>query len=418
MMNLDRKSFLDAGGAAPSSARQLKVLLINGEQSAAVEFQASVAQLPGVVVEVLPTLARLSLALQKGASRPDLIAVDMSPDDADDLALLRDLRKVQGLEDVPVVALTDRKAVHVPLRAIRAGANDVLFKPVDPGEAREVFARVMDLQKLSRPSAAPVGKAVVFMHLSGGAGATTLAVNAACALARTPRPKQTCLVDLDLQFGNAASLLDLPSTSPVQEFIDEPARLDESMLESMMLRHQTGLQVLTAPRTLLPLSAYGPEGIRNLVDVAKRNFEYVIVDLPVVLAPWTDSVLRSASVVYLVTSISVPSAHRLIKFFELLHEEGVRNLPMRLVANRHHRANRRGNDISVAQFEKATWRKVDYMIPNDYSLISLSHGQGKPAVRLKPNSPFSVALTDMLAAELGREALSQPKRSLFSFGRT
>ena len=57
------------------------------------------------------------------------------------------------------------------------------------------------------------------------------------------------------------------------------------------------------------------------------------------------------------------------------------------------------------------------MIPNDYSLISLSHGQGRPAVRLKPNSPFTVALTEMLSAEFGQEALTQPKRSFFPFGR-
>jgi pilus assembly protein CpaE len=176
--------------------------------------------------------------------------------------------------------LTDRKAVHAPLRAIRAGANDVLFKPVDPNEAREVFSRVMDTHKPQRLSHAATGKTIAFMHLSGGAGATTLAVNAACALARVADGKRTCLLDLDIQFGNAASLLDLPSASPVQEFIDDPNRLDESMLESMMLRHQTGLQVLTAPRTLLPLTAYGADGIRSLVDIARRNFSFVVVDLP------------------------------------------------------------------------------------------------------------------------------------------
>jgi pilus assembly protein CpaE len=223
----------------------------------------------------VPTLARLSLALQKGGTRPDLIVVDVNPDNSDDLTMLRDLRRVAGLEDIPVVALTDRKAVHGPLRAMRAGANDVLFKPVDPNEARDVLSRVMELKKIHRPGTSAVGRSIVFMHLSGGAGATTLAVNTACALAKTPHTKQSCLIDLDIQFGNAASLLDLPSTSPVQEFIDDPARLDESMLESMMLRHQTGLQVLTAPRVLMPLSAYGSDGIRNLIDVAKRNYEYV-----------------------------------------------------------------------------------------------------------------------------------------------
>jgi pilus assembly protein CpaE len=331
--------------------------------------------------------------------------------------MLRDLRRVAGLEDIPVVALTDRKAVHGPLRAMRAGANDVLFKPVDPNEARDVFSRVLELKRIHRPGTAALGRTIAFMHLSGGAGATTLAVNAACALVKTPRARQSCLIDLDIQFGNAASLLDLPSTSPMQEFIDDPTRLDESMLESMMLRHQTGLQVLTAPRVLMPLSAYGSDGIRNLIEVAKRNYEYVVVDLPVVLAPWTDSVLKSASVIYLVTTMSVPSAHRVTKFLDLLREEGVRGLPLRLVANRHHRAGKHGHDITVAQFEKATGRKVDFTIPNDYSLISLSHGQGRPAVRLKPNSPFTVALTDMLSAEFGKEALAQPKRSFFPFGR-
>ena len=68
----------------------------------------------------------------------------------------------------------------------------------------------------------------------------------------------------------------------------------------------------------MPLTAYGADGIRNLIDVARRNFEYVVVDLPVVLAPWTDSVLKSASVIYLVTSLSVPSAHRVTKFLDLL----------------------------------------------------------------------------------------------------
>src|SRR5262249_43726462 len=178
-------------------------------------------------------------------------------------------------------------------------AADVVLKPIDLEEAREVFDRVLEQPKGGRTAAPTVGKAVVFMHLSGGAGATTLAVNSACALARGLRTKPTGLIDLDIPFGNAASLLDLPSASPMQEFIDDPTRLDESMLDSMMLRHQTGLQVLTAPRALLPMSAYHADGIRGLVELAKRQFGFVVVDLPVALAPWTDSVLKSASVIYL-----------------------------------------------------------------------------------------------------------------------
>src|SRR5262249_24676593 len=335
----------------------------------------------------------------------------------EDMALIRDLRKVPGLENTPVVAIIDRVADHAPLRVMRAGANDVLVKPVDVKEAREVFSRVMEYPKAHRPGAASLGKAIVFMHLAGGAGATTLAVNAAVALARVPGSRDVSLLDLDIQFGNAASLLDVPNFSPVQDFIDDPARLDEQMLDSMMLTHASGLRVLTAPRALVPLTAYAPEGIKNMLDLARRRYGYTILDLPVTLAPWTDAVLRSASVIYLVAGLSVPSAHRVVKFLDLLREENISDLPLKIVANRYRPGNRKGSDVTVSQFERATGKKVDYLIPNDYSLISMSHGQGKPAVRLDPNGPFTSALREMLSADLGKNLFAKPKRSLFSFGR-
>ncbi len=121
--------------------------------------------------------------------------------------------------------------------------------------------------------------------------------------------------------------------------------------------------------------------------------------------------------IYLVVGLSVPSAHRVMKFLDLLREENIVDLPLKVIANRHQRGNRKGNDISVSQFERATGKKIDYLIPNDYSLISMSHGQGKPAVRLEPNSPFTSALREMLAADLGKDMFVKPRRSFFSFRR-
>jgi pilus assembly protein CpaE len=415
-MKMDRKRLMDFP-IPPTGGNALRVLLIGRTEADCVELQAALAPLQDFVVETLMTIARLPGALQKAAAPPDIVLIDVDPDSSEDLVLLRDLRKVAGIERTPVVAVISRLTDHAALRVMRAGADDVLLKPIDTKEAREVFARVMEHARASRPDSAALGKAVVFMHLSGGAGATTLAVNAACALARAPESKQVALLDLDIQFGNAASLLDLPSASPVQDFIDDPVRLDEQMLEGMMLPHATGLHVLTAPRVLLPFTAYGPEGIRAMLDLAKRRYGYTVLDLPVALAPWTDTVLRSASVIYLVVGLSVPSAHRVMKFLDLLREENIGDLPLKLVANRYQGGNKKGSDISVAQFERATGKKVDFLIPNDYSLISMSHGQGKPAVRLEPNSPFTSALREMLAADLGKDMFGKARRGFFSFKR-
>jgi pilus assembly protein CpaE len=182
------------------------------------------------------------------------------------------------------------------------------------------------------------------------------------------------------------------------------------MLDSMMLRHSTGLRVLSAPQALLPVDAYTPHGLETIIGLARRRFGHVVIDLPVSIAAWTGTVLRSASAVYLVTSLSIPAAHRQMKFLQLLNEENMRDLPLKVIANRCQRSKRNGNDVSVAQFEKATNRKIDYFIPNDYSLISLSHVRGKPAVKLSPNSAFSNALVEMLAKDLGTPKHERKRR--------
>ena len=396
----------------------LKVILVTQAEQTFAALQTALAPMQGVTVEKLPSFGKLQTALAKSNGQPTLLAVDMNPDRPDDLGLIGELRKIADGERVAVVALIDRASDFGALRAIRAGASDVLLKPFDLEEMREVFSRVLQSSRAQARIPVTHGKAIAFMHLSGGVGATTLAVNSACTLARRRGSPGTCLLDLDIQFGNAASLLDLSVVSPIEDLIDDPKRLDARMLDSMMPRHASGVRILTAPRTLLPSHAYGIEAVTTLIDTAKREFDFVVLDLPVALAGWTDAVLRSASVIYLVTSLTVPSAHRLIKFLELLREEGITQLPLRIVVNRHHSGPARGHDISLSQFEKATGRKPDHLIPNDYSLISLSHGQGKPAVLVRPKSAFSQSLTKMLSAEFGERPSDAPRRRWFSFGRS
>src|SRR5258706_3037739 len=203
MMNIDRKKLLDRGEPPPVS--QLSLLIVGRAQSESVELQAALAPLHDITVETVPTLARLSIALQKGGSPPDLVMVDVNPDNPDDIALLRDLRKITGIGDIPIVALTERATIHAPLRAMRAGADDVLLKPIDLEEARDVFTRVMEHPRMNRPGSSTVGKVVAFMHLSGGAGATTLAVNTAFTLAPMLRTKPTCPLAFGIHLGNSAT---------------------------------------------------------------------------------------------------------------------------------------------------------------------------------------------------------------------
>jgi pilus assembly protein CpaE len=413
-MKIDREHMLTPFVALQAKARQ-PVLLLARTQASQLELHAALAPLESVSIEPLASLGSLPGILDSNPGAL-VILVECDPGTSQDLDLIRDLRRMGGSENVAIVALTDRSSATASLQAIRAGADDVLLKPVDLAEAREVFARVAERGRSAPEKPAAVGKTIVFMHFSGGAGATTLAVNSAAALARSGTGGDACLVDLDVQFGNAANLLDLSSASPVQDFVDDPTRLDEQMLGSMMLRHATGLHVLTAPHELVPLTIYGEGSVAAIIGLARRRYEFVVVDLPAALASWTDSVLHMANVIYVVTPLTVPAAHRLGKFLQLLRSEGITGLPLKIVANRYIRNGKNSGDITIAQFEKAVGLRIDYLVPNDYSLISTSHGQGKPAIKLKPNSPFTDALKSMLASEFGKDLFSPIRRGFFSRG--
>jgi pilus assembly protein CpaE len=338
---------------------------------------------------------------------PAVLIVDIDASDANDISYIRALR-AGPIGHVPTIALVDGSKQLAAIGAIRAGADDVILKPANPQEVREALIRVAGIARPSTETA-NLGRLIAFVHVTGGVGATTLAVNSATALANT-RKNDVCLLDLDVQYGNAGNLLDIRKASPVEVLIDEPARLDRDMLESMMIKHDNGVQVLTSPELPFALSSYRSDMVANLIQLARRRYSMVVVDLPVALAPWTDVVLREASVVYLICTPNVASVHRVVQFLRLMDRENLGNLPFRIVLNRHHDRGE-GADVSESQFAKAIGRSVDYRISNDYGLISLSHNQGRPAISLKPNSRFSRQLTAMLAAELGESVLKPVERS-------
>lgn len=253
------------------------------------------------------------------------------------------------------------------------------------------------------------GQIIVFLHVTGGAGATTLAVNTATGLNQGGARKSCAILDFDVQFGSVASLLDIPRASILQALIDEPGRLDRIAIDETLVRHASELFALPAPRVPLPLDALKPSTAAAILKATRARFRYTIVDMPVALGPWTDVVLSRASRIYLVTPMTVPAAHNLARFFFLLQQHDL-HLPVAIIVNRHAKLARHSL-ISPAEFHSAIGRPIDHIVPEDIPLVQQAANQGTPAVTLAPKSPFARAIADIVAAESGE--VSVAKRGLF-----
>jgi putative two-component system response regulator len=78
---------------------------------------------------------------------PDLILLDMVLPDMDGLDVCRHLRLDPLLAEVPIILVTGQEDRSTCLDGLEAGADDVLFQPVDP---RELRARVRNIVRLNR----------------------------------------------------------------------------------------------------------------------------------------------------------------------------------------------------------------------------------------------------------------------------
>ena len=72
--------------------------------------------------------------------RPDLVIMDMAMPLVDGVNSARAMRQHDELQGVPIVALTGFGRFYAP-RALEAGCDDVVSKPVDLGRLQPLVAR-------------------------------------------------------------------------------------------------------------------------------------------------------------------------------------------------------------------------------------------------------------------------------------
>jgi len=110
---------------------------------------------------------------------------------------------------VPILMFSDLREAQDMLAGYAVGADDYLPKPF---ELAILEAKVQALLRRSAGAASNPnrGRVILFAHAKGGVGTTSLAVNTAVLLAaQSSRP--VGLLDLDVEFGDSAVLLERPS---------------------------------------------------------------------------------------------------------------------------------------------------------------------------------------------------------------
>lgn len=337
------------------------------------------------------------------------------------------LRAARADRGTPILVVGPPDDVEARIAFLEAGADDV----IEAGFARrELEARVNAL--LIRAGAlAPSlitsgsGQLIAFFSPKGGVGTTALAVNCAALLAsggatsEVPGARVT-LVDLDLQFGQAATHLNLsPKMDVARLAVDEQAQSDHEALAAYLTPHPSGLMVLASPTSPDSAARISVEDVEQIISTLRSANDFVVVDLGSRLDPRSIWVLEQAQENVFVVFPELGALRAMSDLVRFLGDAAILQGRTHFVVN--HISAR--ELLKTRDVENLLRTRPTAEIPfSDVDMIR-SVNEGSPVVLSRPSSPVGLAIQRLVAALVGaelRSATRQPgakeRRPLFSRG--
>ena len=262
--------------------------------------------------------------------------------------------------------------------------------------------------KGGRPAGA--GRVITVFSPKGGTGKTVTATNLSTAMAKH-QGKKTLLLDLDLQFGDAAIMLGLEPEKTIQDLVTAPGELDPEKLAGYTCRHSSGVDVLPAPIRPEDAELVTEAKLARLMEVAKESYEVIVVDTsPFFHGPML-ATLDQTDDLLLLCGLDVPTIKNVRLSLQTLQLLSFPPDRVRVVLNR---ANSNVG-MKKGEVEAALETKVRFEVPSD-RVVPLAVNRSNPAVLSDPKSDFGRAVREMSKALLPVAAKNGKNRRFLGRG--
>ncbi|MEJ7771777.1 MAG: AAA family ATPase [Geodermatophilaceae bacterium] len=326
-----------------------------------------------------------------GAPEPHVVVLDSEAGTEPALALAARLH--QECPDIAVI-LVSELGPEIGLDAMRAGVRDILPPDAEIAHIRLVLDRAALLAQardhlpdvLAAKTPVATGRVISVVSPKGGVGKTTVASNLAVGLALAV-PHSTVLVDLDVQFGDVASALNLQPEYCLTDTVHGPASRDPMVLKTFLTLHETGLYVICGPPTPGVADTIGGPEVSRLLEMLASEFRYVVVDTAPGLSEHTLAAMDQTTDLVLLTSMDVPGVRGLRKELDTLTDLAMFTDARHVVLNF---ADTRGG-LSVADVEATIGTGIDVLLSRSKA-VPASVNQGIPLLQSGVRDPMTKQL--------------------------
>ncbi|QIK76881.1 AAA family ATPase [Nocardioides piscis] len=328
-------------------------------------------------------------------NRPDLGVILLRPFIDHDVlatALRSGMREVVEASDLAGITTAVHRARSVASEIARAMESE--SKAAVTEAVAEVAAKAAAAQAAAD---APKGKVLTVFSTKGGVGKSLLAVNTAMALCDAGQ--RVCLIDLDVNSGDVAIMLQLTPHRTINDLVAFNGIIDETAISSILTKHSDRLSVVAAPVRLDSPDHATADDIGRMIDTLKAMFDFVVVDTSGVFDDNALTALDRTDVIILVATLDIPALKGLKLATTTLD---LLNFPRDIWKFVLNRADGKVG-LTIDEFESTLGLKSDISLVSSREVLSAVN-RGEALVRAFPAHPNSKAISTFAASFIPSDA--------------
>lgn len=396
--------------------KEIRVLIVDDVPETCENIRCLLHFDPGI--EVVGEARDGEEAVEKAEKlRPDVILMDINMPVLDGIAATEAISCRAPGSSIIIMSVQDEQ--EYLRQAMVAGAREYIIKPFTSDQLTSAVYRVYELEQkrrfhvqnfISSEEDRPRGQVISVFSTKGGVGKTTLAVNLGVCLAQD-FGFSVAIVDLDLQFGDVAVLLNLTPRQTISDLAADFNQLDEELLEASLMRHSSGLCVLAAPLRPEYAELVSSHLVEKVIKLLSNRYDYILVDTPGLFTDPSMVALDYAHQILMVLSLDLPTLKNVklgLGVLDSLHHKD----KVKVVLNRSNLE----LGIGPGDVEKVLGLSLFAQIPSDGRIVVGAVNKGRPFITSHPQSRVAESLRH-LACELVQPGIKakheRKKKSLF-----
>ena len=305
---------------------------------------------------------------------PSLILIESGMRGQELFSQLEELASVcdAGTKVVMIGAAND---IRLYRQLMEKGVSDYIVPPFHPISLIRSMAELY-----SDPDKPFIGRVAAFFGAKGGVGSSTLAHNIAWSLSEIIQ-QETALVDLDASWGTTGLDFAYDASQGLEEALAEPDRLDETLLDRIMIRHTPKLSILPTAGSLNQKAVMSSEAYEAVVNGVRSISPLTILDMPHYWSEWTNNVLINSDDVVITATPDLANLRNTKNLIDFLRAQRPNDAEPILILNK--TGMTKTSEISVKDFAAAVGLDPALVLGFDPEVYFEASNDGKMLTEVK-----------------------------------